>query len=63
MQREILSGARIILADRTIEGSVVIEDGRIAEVLPDRFFREGLDLEGRFLAPGIIDIHTDYIEK
>jgi len=32
-------------------------------VLPGRRFPEGLDLAGRLLIPGIIDIHTDYIEK
>ncbi len=63
MTRQILSNAKIVLPAETVEGSVVIEDGRIAEILPGRNFASGLDLEGRLLIPGIIDIHTDYIEK
>jgi alpha-D-ribose 1-methylphosphonate 5-triphosphate diphosphatase len=63
MQRQILSNATLILTDRTVNGSVVISGGLIEEVLPDRHFPEGLDLGGRYLAPGVIDIHTDYLEK
>lgn len=35
----------------------------IAEICPGRRYSEGLDLSGQFLIPGIIDIHTDYLEK
>lgn len=63
MGRQIITNATIILADETIEGSLVLDGGRIVEVLPGRFFSEGRDLQKRFLAPGIIDIHTDYLER
>jgi alpha-D-ribose 1-methylphosphonate 5-triphosphate diphosphatase len=59
----ILSNAILVLPDRTVEGSVVIEDGRIADIVPGHRFADGLDLAGQFLTPGIIDIHTDYLEK
>ena len=63
MNRQILQRAQLILPDATTEGAVVIEDGRIAEVLPGRSFSDGVDLDGLYLSPGIIDIHTDYLEK
>lgn len=63
MRREILSNAQIVLPAKTIDGSVVIEDGLIAEILPGRNFADSLDINRRLLIPGIIDIHTDYIEK
>ncbi|HYA18417.1 MAG TPA: alpha-D-ribose 1-methylphosphonate 5-triphosphate diphosphatase [Bryobacteraceae bacterium] len=63
MNRSILSNALVVLPGRTVEGSVVVEGERIAEVVPNRRFAEGYDLGGQFLAPGIIDIHTDYLEK
>jgi alpha-D-ribose 1-methylphosphonate 5-triphosphate diphosphatase len=44
-------------------GSLIVEEGRIAEIVPGRRFADGLDLGGRLLIPGIIDIHTDYVEK
>jgi alpha-D-ribose 1-methylphosphonate 5-triphosphate diphosphatase len=41
----------------------VIEGDRIAEIIPGRHFAEGHDLHGQWLIPGVIDIHTDYLEK
>jgi len=63
MQRQILSNAVLVLPSATIEGSLVIEDGRIAEIAAGRRYADGLDLDGRYLIPGVIDIHTDYVEK
>ncbi|MEM7672643.1 MAG: hypothetical protein AAF212_04810, partial [Verrucomicrobiota bacterium] len=59
----IISNARIVTRENNFEGSLVIEDGVIAEVLKDRYLPEGLDARGRWLTPGVIDTHTDYIEK
>lgn len=41
----------------------MVNGERIEEVLPGRDLTEGIDLEGRFLSAGVIDIHTDYLEK
>src|SRR5262245_23205431 len=61
--RQLLTNAHIVLPDRTVHGSVVIEGDRIAEVSPTRRYTDGLDLREQFLIPGVIDIHTDYMEK
>src|SRR5262249_41556652 len=63
MARQILTNANVVLPHETIEGSVVIEGDRIAEISSTRRYADGLDLGGRFLIPGVIDIHTDYMEK
>lgn len=63
MSRQILSNAQLVLANETTPGSVVIENGRIAEILPGKSFSEGIDLHGQYLSPGVIDIHTDYLER
>ena len=63
MRRHILTNANIVLPTSTMHGSVVIEDDRIAEVSANGRYRDGLDLGGQFLIPGVIDIHTDYMEK
>jgi alpha-D-ribose 1-methylphosphonate 5-triphosphate diphosphatase len=60
--KTILTNARIVLPDTEINGSVVIEGDRISEVSP-RIYQNGLDLQGAILAPGVIDIHTDYLER
>jgi alpha-D-ribose 1-methylphosphonate 5-triphosphate diphosphatase len=62
MNETILTNARILCSDRDLHGTVVVEDGCITDVLPRRV-PEGIDLHGAFLMPGIIDIHSDYLER
>ena len=62
MMETILTNARIVLPNADIHGTVVIEDGYIADILTHRI-ADGIDLGGAFLIPGIIDIHTDYLER
>lgn len=63
MARQIITNAVLILPHSTVTGSLVVEDGLIVEILEGKGFPEGLDLHGQYLSPGIIDIHTDYLEK
>lgn len=57
-----LRNARVVTRDEDFIGSVLVRDGRIAAV--DRGAGQvGEDLEGDVLMPGIIDIHTDNLEK
>ncbi|MGZ6016208.1 MAG: hypothetical protein ACXWKM_10735, partial [Phenylobacterium sp.] len=54
--------ARVIAGDDAFLGSVRVVDGRIASV--DRGpCSVGEDLEGDVLMPGVIDLHTDNLEK
>jgi alpha-D-ribose 1-methylphosphonate 5-triphosphate diphosphatase len=57
----ILSNARIVLADETIEGSVAIRDGLIADISPG-LVRAGEDFGGDYLIPGLVELHTDHLE-
>ena len=63
MSRQILTNANVVLPNKTIPGSVIVEGDRIAEVSSTRRYADGVDLGGQFLIPGVIDIHTDYMEK
>ena len=58
----VLAGARVLTPDDEIEGgSVIVEDGRIAEVgarLTPPAGAEVVDLRGLTLAPGFVDIHV-----
>ncbi|MGZ9724156.1 alpha-D-ribose 1-methylphosphonate 5-triphosphate diphosphatase [Rhizobium miluonense] len=58
----ILRNARIVGPDREFEGSVSISNGFIAEVL-EGSQEAGLDLNGDYLLPGFVDVHTDHFEK
>jgi alpha-D-ribose 1-methylphosphonate 5-triphosphate diphosphatase len=63
MKPSLLTNARIVLPHSVVEGTVAIADDRSVEILPDRHFGEGVDLHGQWLVPGVIDLHTDYLEK
>ena len=60
----ILTNARIVTADSEFDGTVVVRDGLIAEVA-DRCSRvaDAIDLEGDYLVPGLVELHTDNMEK
>lgn len=57
----IFTNARIILADEVVTGSLVVRDGLIADISEGRTGR-GEDLDGDFLMPGLIELHTDHLE-
>lgn len=53
--------ARLVLPDCLAEGALLARDGRIERVGPDVSPPPGaevIDLDGRYLAPGFIDIHV-----
>lgn len=60
----ILTNARLVLPGEVVAGSVVIAQGRIADVQPGRsHLAAALDLEGDHLIPGVVDVHTDNLER
>ncbi|MFE2038235.1 alpha-D-ribose 1-methylphosphonate 5-triphosphate diphosphatase [Streptomyces scopuliridis] len=67
MTRHLFAHARAVLPDRTLDDAlVVVEDGRITEVapvIPGAVPTGALDLGGALLLPGIIDTHSDALEK
>ena len=60
----ILTNARIVTPDAVIDGTVRVVDGVILEV-DDRPSRAAgpLDLEGDYLLPGLVELHTDNLER
>src|SRR5208337_5006177 len=63
MERQILTNAHIVTPTSDFMGSLIIENGFIAEIIHGKDYSEGVDQKGHWLIPGIIDIHTDYLEK
>lgn len=60
----ILTDARLILPDRVVSGTVVVRDGLIAEVQPGASAAPGAErLDGDVLMPGVVDVHTDNLER
>ena len=58
--KTVFTNGRIILADRILDGySVIVEDGVISDVTRGNTAADKVvDLGGRYLAPGFIDMHT-----
>ena len=59
-----LANATIVLADRTLRGSLKVSDQRIAEIGEGSNVPPGaIDCAGDFVAPGLIELHTDNLER
>jgi alpha-D-ribose 1-methylphosphonate 5-triphosphate diphosphatase len=58
----VLRNARVVVDDRDFIGSVRLEGGVIAAVDEGRS-SVGIDLEGDVLMPGVVDLHTDSLER
>ena len=56
-----LTNARIVLADEIVEGSLLLRDGRIAAIEPGPS-SSGEDMDGDFIVPGLVELHTDHLE-
>jgi len=61
MSETILTNARLVLRDEVIAGSLAMQDGRIAAIGSGS--AQGEDTDGDFLIPGLVELHTDNIEK
>jgi alpha-D-ribose 1-methylphosphonate 5-triphosphate diphosphatase len=62
MTRDIvLTNARVVLPDAVFSGTVVVRDGTIVDISEGTTAR-GDDLDGNYLLPGIVELHTDHLE-
>ncbi|MBP7001369.1 alpha-D-ribose 1-methylphosphonate 5-triphosphate diphosphatase [Amaricoccus sp.] len=61
----VLANARLVLPDAVVAGRLVLRDGLIAAVEPGAAAaRLGeIDLDGDLLAPGLVELHTDNLER
>jgi len=60
----VLSNAHIVTAEREFHGSLLLRDGLIAAVDEGACQVPGaIDLGGDYLLPGLIELHTDNLEK
>jgi alpha-D-ribose 1-methylphosphonate 5-triphosphate diphosphatase len=65
MNTELLfTHAHLVLPDAVLAGSLRVQGGHIAEVQPGRSTVPGaIDLEGDYLLPGLVEMHTDNFER
>lgn len=59
-----LSNVRLVLPDEVIRGTLAIDDGRIFAVdQGNSTLSSAIDLDGDYLIPGLVELHTDNLEK
>jgi alpha-D-ribose 1-methylphosphonate 5-triphosphate diphosphatase len=63
-QEQTLKNAKIVTPKRIIEGSVHLHNGVITDIQPSTVnSAKALDLKGDYLIPGLVDLHTDNVER
>lgn len=62
LQETVLRNARIVLEDEVVTGSVLLRKGLIAAV-DSGPAATGEDMEGDYLIPGLVELHTDHLEQ
>ncbi len=65
--RTLIQSGTLVNEGKTFDGAIVIEDGRIAQILqgnttPEASYDEVIDASGCFVLPGIIDDHVHFRE-
>ena len=64
MTAQLITNVRIVTADETLVGTVEVRDGVFASVQPGRSqVASAEDWKGDYLLPGLIELHTDNLEK
>ena len=60
----ILTNARLVLPDGIVHGTIVLHEDRIADIQPGTSHAPGaIDMDNDVLMPGVVDLHTDNLER
>jgi alpha-D-ribose 1-methylphosphonate 5-triphosphate diphosphatase len=63
-QETILTNVILVLPGETLHGTIVMHGRTIADIAAGRFHAPGaLDLNGDYVIPGVVDVHTDNLER
>jgi alpha-D-ribose 1-methylphosphonate 5-triphosphate diphosphatase len=64
MIETVLTNARLVLRDRVIDGTVATEGDQITGISEGRsHLSSAIDCDGDFIIPGLIELHTDNLER
>jgi len=62
MSETVFRNGKVVLRDAEIAADVVIRGGVIADIADPGPGSAGIDLEGDWLIPGLVELHTDHLE-
>ncbi|UNM94942.1 alpha-D-ribose 1-methylphosphonate 5-triphosphate diphosphatase [Ignatzschineria rhizosphaerae] len=61
---QIFTNANVVLADEVLHGTVVVKDGVITDISAGNITHpSAVNFEGNYLIPGLVELHTDNLEK
>ncbi len=64
MPEQVITNAKIVLADEVVSGTICVDDGTIKDISTSPSSNPGaLDFDGDFLIPGLVELHTDNLER
>lgn len=63
MSEVLLKNANLVLADEVTRGAVLIRDGIIVDIDRATVRSDGEDMEGNYVIPGLVELHTDHLES
>lgn len=64
MTRQVFTNAKLILDNEVIDGSLVIDNDQITDLLEGRLaVSSAYDCGGAYIAAGLIELHTDNMER
>jgi alpha-D-ribose 1-methylphosphonate 5-triphosphate diphosphatase len=64
MTETVLTNTRIVLRDEVIEGTLAARGGAVADIAEGRSrLASAIDCEGDFVIPGLVELHTDNLER
>ena len=62
-KEKVFSNAKIVTACEIIEGAVLLRDGLIEDIARGPVAKADIDLDGAYLLPGLVELHTDHLES
>ena len=63
MREQVLKNARIVLHNEVVEGALLLRDGVVAAIHSGPSSVPGENLDGDYLLPGLVELHTDHLEQ
>jgi alpha-D-ribose 1-methylphosphonate 5-triphosphate diphosphatase len=62
MTETVFRNGRVVLPGEVVDGDVVVRGGAIAAIDHRGHGHSGIDLDGDWLIPGLVELHTDHLE-
>lgn len=63
MTEHVFKNARIVLSGEVIDGSLMVRNGNIVAFDSGPTSVPGEDMDGDYLLPGLVELHTDHLEQ